>query len=145
MYKWYHTVFVFLHLPYFTKHNTLRVHPYCTLLVFLLVLPYQKIALQKYFLFIDRETWGNSLVIQWWGLSLFTAWARVQSLVGKLRYSKPHSMTKEKKIKRLGKKFMKWNHLTEEQVMSFYLFKSTFVFLRSLKSFSHIDFVHLLD
>ena len=28
-YKWYHTVFVFLCLTYFTKHNTLSFHPYC--------------------------------------------------------------------------------------------------------------------
>ena len=28
-YKWYHTVFVFLCLTYFMKHNALQVHPCC--------------------------------------------------------------------------------------------------------------------
>ena len=28
-YKWYPTVFIFLHLTYFTKHNTLQVYPCC--------------------------------------------------------------------------------------------------------------------
>ena len=28
-YKWYHTVFVFLYLTYFTWQNTLQVHPCC--------------------------------------------------------------------------------------------------------------------
>ena len=28
-YKWYHTVFVFLCLTYFTEHNTLQVNPCC--------------------------------------------------------------------------------------------------------------------
>ena len=29
-YKWKHTVFVFLCLTYFTKHNTLQIHPCCS-------------------------------------------------------------------------------------------------------------------
>ena len=30
MYMCFHTIFVFLCLTYFTKHNTLQVHPYCS-------------------------------------------------------------------------------------------------------------------
>ena len=28
-YKWKHTVFVFICHTYFTKHNTVQIHPYC--------------------------------------------------------------------------------------------------------------------
>ena len=36
----------------------------------------------------------NSLVVQWLGLSAFTAMAWVQSLVGELRSCKPHRVAK---------------------------------------------------
>ena len=39
--------------------------------------------------------WGNSLVAQWLGLSIFTARAWVQSLVGEPRFHKPHSKKKK--------------------------------------------------
>ena len=42
---------------------------------------------------------GNSLVVQWLGLSTFTAGAQVQSLVGELRSCKPHGVAKKKKNK----------------------------------------------
>ena len=37
---------------------------------------------------------GNSLVVQWLGLGIFTAVAQVQSLVRELRSHKPHSQNK---------------------------------------------------
>ena len=39
---------------------------------------------------------GNSLVVQWLGLSALTAGAQVQSLLGELRSCKPHSAGKKK-------------------------------------------------
>ena len=50
-------------------------------------------------------TVGNSLAVQWLGLSTFTAVARVQSLVGELRSRKPCSMAPSKK-KRQREKFV---------------------------------------
>ena len=44
--------------------------------------------------------WGNSLVVQWLGFSIFTARAWVQSLIGEPRFHKLHS--KKKKIKFTG-------------------------------------------
>ena len=41
---------------------------------------------------------GNSLAVQWLGLSAFTAVAQVQSLAGELRSHKPCGMAKRKKI-----------------------------------------------
>ena len=41
---------------------------------------------------------GNSLAVQWLGLSAFTAGAQVQSLMGELRSRKPHGVAKKKKI-----------------------------------------------
>ena len=38
---------------------------------------------------------GNSLAVQWLGLGAFTARARVQSLVGKLRSCKPRDGPKK--------------------------------------------------
>ena len=37
---------------------------------------------------------GNSLVIQWLGLGAFSSRGRVHSLVGELRFCKPHSTAK---------------------------------------------------
>jgi len=42
---------------------------------------------------------GNSLVVQWLGLTFFTAVAWIQSLVGELRSYKMHGMAKNKKEK----------------------------------------------
>ena len=44
-----------------------------------------------------KKCLGNSLAVQWLGLSTFTAWAWVRSLVGELRSHKPHSTAKKKK------------------------------------------------
>ena len=44
-------------------------------------------------------TQGNSLVVQWLGLSAFTAGAQVQSLVRQLKSHKPCSVAKKKKKK----------------------------------------------
>ena len=41
-------------------------------------------------------SFGNSLVVQWLGFSVFTAAAQVQSLVGELRFCKPHGQKKKK-------------------------------------------------
>ena len=43
--KWHHTVYVFLCLPYFTKHNTLQVHPCCKWQSFILFLWLTNISL----------------------------------------------------------------------------------------------------
>ena len=48
---------------------------------------------------------GNSLVVQWLGLGTFTAGARVQSLVGKLRSHKLCSTAKKKKKKKVHYKY----------------------------------------
>ena len=42
---------------------------------------------------------GNSLEVQWLGLSAFTAMAQVQSLVGELRSHKTRGSAKKKKSK----------------------------------------------
>ena len=47
------------------------------------------------------ESW-SSLVVQWLGLSAFTAVARVQSLVRELRYCKPRDVAIKKKKKKLA-------------------------------------------
>ena len=39
-----------------------------------------------------KEQFRDSLAVQWLGLGAFTAGARVQSLVGKLRSCKPHGV-----------------------------------------------------
>ena len=41
----------------------------------------------------------NSLVVQWLGLSAFTPWAQVQSLVGELRSLKPHGTVRKKETR----------------------------------------------
>ena len=46
-------------------------------------------------------SFGNSLVVQWLGFSVFTAAAQVQSLVGELRFCKPHGQKKKRKVKQL--------------------------------------------
>ena len=43
---------------------------------------------------------GNSLAVQWLGLSAFTAGVRVQSLVGELRSCKPQVWVKERNKKK---------------------------------------------
>ena len=40
---------------------------------------------------------GNSLVVQWLGLGVFTAVAGAQSLVGELKSCKPRGVAKKKK------------------------------------------------
>ena len=42
-------------------------------------------------------------MVQWLGLHAFTARARVQTLVGKLRFCKPHGTAKKKKRKKVSK------------------------------------------
>ena len=37
---------------------------------------------------LNKSHWGNSLVVQWLGLSAFTAVAQVQSLVRELKFCK---------------------------------------------------------
>ena len=44
------------------------------------------------------------MVVQWLGFSTFTAMAQVQSLVGKMKSCKPHSMKRKKERKTDGKK-----------------------------------------
>ena len=44
---------------------------------------------------IQRLTPGNSLAVQWLGLSAFTDMVRVQSLVMEVRFCKPHSEAKK--------------------------------------------------
>ena len=41
---------------------------------------------------LNKSRWGNSLMIQWSGLSVFTVVSQVQSLVGELRSYKPWVM-----------------------------------------------------
>jgi len=43
-----------------------------------------------------KKVWGNSLAVQWLGLSAFTEVALVQSLVGELRSPKPWGIAKKK-------------------------------------------------
>ena len=45
----------------------------------------------------SEEKTRNSLVVQWLGLSAFTARAEVQSRVGELRLCKPHGVAERKK------------------------------------------------
>ena len=44
-------------------------------------------------------SFGNSLVVQWLGFSVFTTAAQVQPLVGKLRFCKPHGPKKKNNCK----------------------------------------------
>ena len=46
-----------------------------------------------------KHTTGNSLAVQWLGLSALTAGAGVQSLVRELRSHKPHGTAPKTKIK----------------------------------------------
>ena len=48
-YEWYHAVFVFLCLTYFTEHNTLQVHPCCC-------------KLQNFTLFMGESTVNFSIL-----------------------------------------------------------------------------------
>ena len=48
---------------------------------------------------IKEKKFGNSLVVQWLGLGGFTPGAWLWSLVGELRYHKPHDAAKKKKKK----------------------------------------------
>ena len=48
---------------------------------------------------IHKMNLGNSLAVQWLGLSVFAAGARVQSLVRELRSCKPCGMAGEEKKK----------------------------------------------
>ena len=48
-------------------------------------------------MYLKCTCFGSSLVVQWLGLSAFTAVARVQSLVGQLRSHKPSGEAKKKK------------------------------------------------
>ena len=43
---------------------------------------------------LNKSHWGNSLMVQWLGLSVFTVESQVQSLVGELRSYKPWVMAK---------------------------------------------------
>ena len=43
-----------------------------------------------------KRVWGNSLAVQWLGLSAFNEMAWVQSLVGELRSPKPWGIAKKK-------------------------------------------------
>ena len=49
------------------------------------------------FCLVLKQNVGNFLVVQWLGLSVFTAVAHVQSLVGELESHKPFSQKKKKK------------------------------------------------
>ena len=47
---------------------------------------------------LKSTKYGNSLAVQWWGLSTFTAGAWVQSLVGEIGPHKPSGTAKKKKL-----------------------------------------------
>ena len=47
--------------------------------------------------FLKKLKIGNSLAVQWLGLSTFIAGAQVQSVVGELGSHKPHGAAKKKK------------------------------------------------